>query len=187
MVEQESVKIEINPDKKHAFVYTESTMDTVTDRFAQVVKVSDEAAATLKALCEVMNVDPDALQERMVINALKEKMTIEPSFENDVLEVIERLIAERDDYRNRLNGELKCNKEQHEALVDVKNKCLKEIDKGTKILTVLNQSCYYILGKFPDKRRYTKNDMMDAQADIVNQFGEHHNKIIKILTEDFEE
>ena len=161
--------------------------EPVVDKFAEVAKSANEVSATLKALCEVMHVDEVALKEKMVINALKEKRTIGPSFENDALEVIERLIVERDDYRNRLNCELKCNKEQHEALVDVKNKHMKEIDKGTKILNTLNQSCYYILGKFPDKRRYTKDDMMDAQVDIVNQFGEHHNKIIKILTEDFEE
>ena len=64
---------------------------------------------------------------------------------------------------------------------------MKEIDKGTKILNALNRSCYYILGKFPDKRRYTRDDMMDAQVNIVNQLGKHHNEIIKILTEDFEE
>ena len=183
----EGVKIEVDLNKR-GFVIRDDpdTTSVVVDRIAQIGNVSEEAAATLKALCEVMNVDQDALKERMVINALKEKRTIEPSLEGDALEVIERLITERDDYKNRLYGELKCNKEQHEALVDVKNKYLKEIDKNTNVLNALDQ-CYYILGKFPDKRKYTKNDMMNAQVNIVNQFSDHHREIIKILTEETEQ
>jgi hypothetical protein len=186
MAEQESVKIDINCDTKQAFVYTEPTMDTVTDRFVQVVKVSEEAAATLKALCEVMDVDPIAMKQRMVMNALKNDGKGYPGdLYTDALEVIGTLIHARDRYKDELESAKNAN-------FTVKKNCaeaMKECDRlGQKIhrAECSLEMPHFILGKFEEKRKYTNQDVISAQIDVMDQARDHYQQIYKILTEDSE-
>ena len=159
--------------------------DTIVDRFAEVTKSGKETAAALKALCEVMNVDPYAMKERMVINALKNDGKGYPGdLHTDALEVIGTLRRARDEYRERLDKAIDCNKEQHEALVNVKNQYLKQMDRHTKAIDALNNPLV-ILGCFEDKRRYTSDDMIAAQRKIFDAYEKNIQAVIKnILTEE---
>ena len=182
MAEQEGVKIEfMSSNDGVAFGRHCEDTNTVFDRFAEA---GAEATATIKALCEVMNVDQGALKEKMVINALRKKSTIGPSFENDALEVIERLIKERNDYKARNDDAVRVNRE----LSDEYLKCKKERDDlAHKIHRVEHrlEMPHFILGKIEEKRKYTKEDVIKAQIDVMDQAKDTNQKIINILTEDY--
>lgn len=160
--------------------------ESVVDKFAEVAAAGAEATATLKALCEVMHVDEAALKEKMVINALKEKRTIGPSFENDVLEVIERLIAERDEFKRQRDKLSRDCDERYDAYRREKDLRIKLDRKIASAVHGLENSSA-ILGCFVHKRKYTEDDMNRAQLKVYDQFQLNNKLIIKILTEDFEE
>lgn len=187
MAEQESVKIDINCDTKQAFVYTEPTMDTVTDRFVQVVKVSEETAATLKALCEVMDVDPIAMKQRMVMNALKNDGKGYPGdLYTDTLEVIGTLIHARDRYKDELEVAKNAN-------FSVKKNCAEAMKERDDLKHRINRAVrrleppHRVDFGIKKKRKYTRHEVVNAQIDVFQQMRDHMDKIIKILMEDFEE
>lgn len=165
---------------------TASTTSLV-DSLAKAAAAGAEASATLKALCEVMHVDEVALKERMVINALKEKRTLEPSLENDALEVIERLIAERDMYKSQRDKLRRDCDERYDAYKHERDLRMKLEYKICRATTRLSPPNRVVFGKLEKKRRYTKDEVINAQIDILDQMRDHEDKIIKILTEDFEE
>lgn len=161
--------------------------DTVVDKFAELATSAENSAATLKALCEVMNVDPIAMKQRMVMNALKNDGKGYPGdLYTDALEVIGTLIHARDRYKDELelvkdaNDTLKKNWANN---MKSREEDLSKIGRATLELKLSSA----ILGGFRHKRRYTEDDMNRAQLNVYDQFCKNNERIIKILTEDFEE
>lgn len=166
----------------------ESDVDTVTDRLAEMNTKADEAAATLKALCEVMNVDPIAMKQRMVMNALKNDGKGYPGdLYTDTLEVIGTLIHARDRYKDELEVAKNAN-------FTIKKNCAEAMKERDELKHRISRAAYRLsppnhatFGKLEKKRRYTKDEVINAQIDIFQQMRDHEDKIIKILTEGFEE
>lgn len=77
----------------------------LNDSMKEVSKAATVTSNTLKALTEVLKVDPEKLKEALIMGALKDaaegkEVTYEGNICKDVLELVERLMKERDEARN---------------------------------------------------------------------------------------
>lgn len=164
-----------------------SKCEVVVDGVSHAIKVSEEAAATLKALCEVMDVDPVAMKQRMVMNALKNDGKGYPGdLYTDALEVIGTLICARDRYKD----ELELTKNANYA---VKKNCAEAMKERDDLKHRINRAVrrleppHSVDFGIKTKRRYTRHEVVNAQIDVFQQMRDHMDKIINILTEDNEQ
>ena len=151
---------------------TES-LNVVTDLNDSMKEVSKSATVTsntLKALTEVLKVDPEKLKEALIMGALKDaaegnEVTYEGNIWKDILELVERLMKERDEARNS------CRLVEKKAKNLSRTNCEK-YEKIKKAKMALNWDV--VVPTFLGRGWCSKQDANDALLQVC----ESYNKII---------
>lgn len=147
-----------------------SVVTDLTSSIKEASKTATNASNTLKALTEVLNVDPEKLKEALIMGALKDaaegkEITYEGDFYKDLLGMVEKLVVDN----KQLKKDVKMAEKREDKAWESLRQSNEKIYKAKKAL-----EWPITISMFFGGGRVSKREANEALLNVQNQY----NKVI---------